>query len=1015
MKTIIIICILFIFTDSVLASKTNEQEFYFESFSTQNGLTQNSGYACVQDNYGYIWLATQDGLCRYDGLNFKKYFKQNAFTKGSMPSGFIQTLTYDEPEHVLWIGTPEGLCLLDLANNRFLKPSELNIKFKTLDTKGIKKILCDSQHQYWIITFFDGIFLINTNRNSIQQFFTENRTMNDISDIIKDQNGKIIISTNDQLFSFESHKFNLLNTDKIPNLRCLKFYNNQLWIGSKTDGIYILENNKIKKFNAYFPKANLQEEKINCFMEDEQHNLWIGTRGNGLLIFDSSTQTITRLTKMQESKFSIGSNYIISLFQDKQQNIWIGTSGGGFSKYYANNHFLNTLNFAFRDKMIFSVLKDNDNFYAGTQNDGFIKYNSINQSTKVFNSKSSKFPIGTVYQICSTLQDTLFIATENGLVLFEKKSEKLNLLTDKNIPASKSLYTCLVITEKQSVIVSGEGIAQFNYKTKKWTNLFDPYHFLQKHVLVVRHMIRWNTDSILLATENNGLLFYNLPTGKFTEVSNISKLSKTIRFILRNEYTVWLATDDGLIHFDVNSANVLKHITTANGLSGNVIYAIQQDKDSTLYFSTNNGIAMLRHNSNTCIQFNYNFGMSELEFNTAATTADTANQIFYFGGVDGVSLLNTRKISIDSFAPLPILDEVVINGKSYSHDHSLNELNELNLTYKENNISLYFAVNNQRFRGNNNVVYRIKQLDNHWNKLDLTNTLSFVGLKPGKYTIELKSVNAYGIESKTIKSVIITIRPPFYLTFWFIGLGCCCVSFLLYQIYKNKIRKVKEEENNKLQFSKRLYELEMTALRSQLNPHFIFNCMNSIQHSIITEDTDKATIMLHDFASLIRMVLENSAQPDISLENEIKLLDTYLKLEKVRTNNGFDYSIIIAQDLAVDFVKIPNMMIQPFLENAIWHGFKFINYKGKIEISFRQENDLVICEIVDNGVGRAAAAKRSGTDASKRSMAISIISNRIHLINNALTQNKASLQIIDLNENDSGMSGTKIILTLPSL
>jgi LytS/YehU family sensor histidine kinase len=126
----------------------------------------------------------------------------------------------------------------------------------------------------------------------------------------------------------------------------------------------------------------------------------------------------------------------------------------------------------------------------------------------------------------------------------------------------------------------------------------------------------------------------------------------------------------------------------------------------------------------------------------------------------------------------------------------------------------------------------------------------------------------------------------------------------------------------------------MQALSSQMNPHFIFNCMNSIQHSIITNDTEKASTMLHDFASLIRMVLENSSQPDITLENEIKLLETYLKLEQIRTNNSFDYKIDVESSMSADFINIPTMMLQPFLENAIWHGFKLINYIGLYKFHF---------------------------------------------------------------------------------
>lgn len=250
-------------------------------------------------------------------------------------------------------------------------------------------------------------------------------------------------------------------------------------------------------------------------------------------------------------------------------------------------------------------------------------------------------------------------------------------------------------------------------------------------------------------------------------------------------------------------------------------------------------------------------------------------------------------------------------------------------------------------------------------------------------------------------------------------------NYLLEERVKERVSEIKqqnifieEQKRNALiqNFEKEKIEIQMQALSAQMNPHFIFNCMNSIQHSIVTNNTEKASTMLHDFASLIRMVLENSSQPDITLENEINLLETYLKLEQVRTNFSFDYEINIENEIATDFVRIPTMMLQPFLENAIWHGFKFINYKGKIIIEFSIIDNSIHCSITDNGIGREKAAKNIASAHSKKSMAIQIIKNRINLINQTTTNNKnAALNIIDLKDKKQNAIGTKVIIELPVL
>jgi sensor histidine kinase YesM len=238
------------------------------------------------------------------------------------------------------------------------------------------------------------------------------------------------------------------------------------------------------------------------------------------------------------------------------------------------------------------------------------------------------------------------------------------------------------------------------------------------------------------------------------------------------------------------------------------------------------------------------------------------------------------------------------------------------------------------------------------------------------------------------------------------------------RVYEIKQQNLLIEEQQKQaliqSFEKEKVEIQMQALSAQMNPHFIFNCMNSIQHSIVTNNTEKASVMLHDFASLIRMVLENSSQPDITLENEIKLLETYLKLEQIRTNNSFDYKIDVDSSMSADFIKIPTMMLQPFLENAIWHGFKLINYKGKIQVAFSLLDNSVACNIIDNGIGRKKASQIKHQDV-KKSMAIQIIQNRISLLNRTLTNNSASLEIVDLYDDQQTPLGTNVSIILPIL
>ena len=212
-------------------------------------------------------------------------------------------------------------------------------------------------------------------------------------------------------------------------------------------------------------------------------------------------------------------------------------------------------------------------------------------------------------------------------------------------------------------------------------------------------------------------------------------------------------------------------------------------------------------------------------------------------------------------------------------------------------------------------------------------------------------------------------------------------------------------------FEKEKALIQMQALSSQMNPHFIFNCMSAIQKSIITNEVEKASSLLTDFASLIRMVLQNSTKPEISLSNEIELLDQYLKLEQNRLSDSFDYTIIVENEIQTDFVEIPNMMLQPALENAIWHGFRDINYKGRIDISFSQHDNLIRCTIIDNGIGRIKAAKYQSVH-QQSSLAIEIILNRIKLLNQTNKNGNGNFEIVDLYNEQKQAIGTKVIIDL---
>ncbi|MFN2440130.1 MAG: histidine kinase [Chitinophagaceae bacterium] len=232
--------------------------------------------------------------------------------------------------------------------------------------------------------------------------------------------------------------------------------------------------------------------------------------------------------------------------------------------------------------------------------------------------------------------------------------------------------------------------------------------------------------------------------------------------------------------------------------------------------------------------------------------------------------------------------------------------------------------------------------------------------------------------------------------------------------YKLEVQKL-ENEKTKAEFQKQTAELEMQALRAQMNPHFIFNSLNSINRFILQNNKAQASEYLTKFSRLVRLILQNSQASLISLESELEALDLYLDLEALRFNNHFDYKIFVSKDIDIDVLKVPPLIIQPYAENAIWHGMMHKEEKGNLEIAVIQENNYLLFKITDDGIGRKQAAVFASKSATRhKSMGLKITADRIAILQRS-NGNELPVTINDLVNADGSAAGTEVILKIPVL
>jgi sensor histidine kinase YesM len=279
--------------------------------------------------------------------------------------------------------------------------------------------------------------------------------------------------------------------------------------------------------------------------------------------------------------------------------------------------------------------------------------------------------------------------------------------------------------------------------------------------------------------------------------------------------------------------------------------------------------------------------------------------------------------------------------------------------------------------------------------------VQYANLSPGTYTILLRAANANGDFANDNITIHFIIHPPFWKTNWFLALVVLLAGFFIYWLFRRRVNIVKRKAALQQQMS----ELEMKALRAQMNPHFIFNSLNSIQECIVTKNTDAAYNYLSQFSKLVRRILENSGKEMVPLKEEQELMQWYLSLEQLRFTDEFTFSI--QNNCSNPQIEIPSMIVQPFIENALWHGLANKQGKKIISLVFNDDNTGIAIEISDNGIGRKAAALLPRRP-DKQSMGLDITKERLQNYSHT-----SSIEIIDLLDTNGNAGGTKVIIHLP--
>lgn len=474
--------------------------------------------------------------------------------------------------------------------------------------------------------------------------------------------------------------------------------------------------------------------------------------------------------------------------------------------------------------------------------------------------------------------------------------------------------------------------------------------------------------------------------------------------LMRNDSTAWCGSV-GLYEV-VKGGTMLKKRKIFPELANQRISILHRDKAGRIWIGADDGLYLLNRNASKLQWFDFrdNIQNKPLSINGVM---EASNGRMYLGGLNGLNyfdpdLLKYREEKLN----------VVIATVRVNQDDSLLTKNHgmLTLDWTQNSVEIQYLT--PYFRNPEKLMYRYRLagLDNNWVDNAHNSRVRFSSLPPGQYTFSV-AASLDGITwSETAVPLAFAILEPWWRTWWFWGAVLASAVVLAYWLFRRRIRVIRRQTALREQMA----ELEMRALRAQMNPHFIFNCLNSINRYIVKSDNATASLYLTRFAKLIRLILDNSNTKKVLLSNELEALKLYIEMERIRFDNKFDYRIIVDEDVHTDSIGVPSLIIQPYVENAIWHGLLHKESNGSLWVKIRMlDENTLECVIEDNGVGREKAAEfRSKSATGKKSLGMKLTEDRIAVLNQ-FAQTNASVGIVDLEDDSGTAAGTRVVVTIP--
>jgi len=1011
-------------------------EIKFERLSVEHGLSQSSASVIMQDSQGFMWFGTQDGLNKYDGINFTIY-RHDPLDTTTISGNYIGSLCEDK-DGLIWVATGDGgLDRFDVKKGIFEHFRAAFIASSSSNAISVRRIYRDKLGNIWFATS-QGLARFNKLEKQFKFFLIETAGAESqaISAIFEDNEGIFWIGARGKLFTFDRNKNRFLEfTIKVS--REINFISaiyedsfGLLWLGTSPAGLihYDRTSAKFKLFQNDLNDSHiLGHNAASNIVEDKKGDLWFGTESSGLNRLNRSDGTFSGFLHDPLNPNSLSNNIVMSLLTDNSGTLWIGTSGGGINKYDPNKvkfaHYKNDLRSpdTLGGNMVWSIFKDSERFiWAGTQMGGLTRFDPESDDYKVFkHDPSDSFSLSSdaVFAIQEDKAGAIWVGTNGGgLNKFNKKTGKFKRFewdSENSKSLSSNRIKTLYFDQNGTLWIGtlGGGLNKLDPDSMEFTRYVnDPENPGSISSNAVSSIFEDMEGNIWIGTIGGGLNYFDKRTETFSRyLYNPDANSLSHNYVMsiceQPSGILWIGTNYGLNRFDPET-NDFKHYTTRDGLPNNVIYGVLADDRGNLWISSNRGLSRFDPRTGTFNNYDIDDGLQSFEFNSGACFKSTNGEMF-FGGVNGFNVFHPDSVKDNPNVPPVVISNFKKFDQRFRLGDVLTEFGLLKLSYKDNFITFEFAALDYTNPQKNQYAYQLEGLHDNWIYSGNQRYATFTNLDPGEYVFRVKGANSDGVWNERGASVRILITPPFWKTWWFMWLAICLSLTALLLVVMN----LRERAKKKAELNKKISELKLQALRAQMNPHFVFNTLNSIQYFISSNERKAAYHYLSKFSKLMRRVLDNAEKSKLPISEELDSLKLYLELESLRFEGKFNYKIDVDAKIDVHNIEIPTLLIQPFVENAIHHGLRFKRSNGTLHVQISLEDNSIICIIEDNGIGIQKALKSKNKNGGHKPVGLKVSQERLATLNE-LRKNGRGVEIIDLAKTNGG-TGTRVKIVIP--